>query len=58
MKTGRSILIIILALSTGCMARKIITIPAKAAVKTTLKTSGKMTVGTVKVLTTDGDQQK
>ena len=53
MKNGLLILTAI-ALLTGCVARKMVTIPAKAAVKTT----GKVTVGATKAVIPNGDEKK
>ena len=50
-------ILIIAILSTGCIARKIVTIPAKAAVKTTVKTTGKVAVGTTKVIIPNGEEK-
>lgn len=37
-------------LLTGCVARKIVTVPAGIAVKTAAKTTGKVAVGTTKAI--------
>ena len=55
MKSLVAILIAVLLLS-GCVARKIVTVPAKAATKTVIKTTGKVAGGTVKAVTPIGGE--
>lgn len=44
-------ILILASLFTGCIARKVVTVPAKAVTKTAVKTTGKVTTGTVKAVT-------
>lgn len=41
---------------TGCMARKIVTVPAGIAVKATANTTGNVAGGTVKAILPDGEK--
>lgn len=43
-------------LCSGCVARKVVTIPAGMAVKTTVKTTGKVAVGTTKAVIPNGSE--
>jgi hypothetical protein len=51
-------ILIITSISTGCAARKIITVPAGAAVKTTVKTTGSVAAGTTKALIPNGGRKQ
>ncbi len=57
MKTFIPILIIAI-MSTGCIARKIVTVPAKVVIKTSVKTTGKVAVGTTKAVLPGGGDKK
>lgn len=51
-------ILIAAALCSGCLARKIVTIPAGIVVKTTAKTTGKIAVGTTKAIIPNGDDEE
>jgi len=50
--------LLLTALVSGCIARKVITIPAKAVAKTAIKGTGKTTVGAVKLAIPNGEESE
>jgi hypothetical protein len=56
MKATASILILSLFLS-GCVARKIVTIPVSTAIKTTVKAGGKVAIGTTQAVVPGGGER-
>lgn len=45
-------------LCSGCIARKIVTVPTGIVVKTTAKTTGKIAAGTTKAIIPNGDDEE